>query len=264
MASDSIGKPVLPPLLRVGDFEPSEADKVSFEYELAELVWGHIASQRIYPRSDRVAVKTYAPRRANGDFVATTYGPAGELRVLVGDMTGRGLAAAIAAQPVVDLFHSNASGEASGPDLLRTMNAEIRKILPPGYFCAGALLELSDNDSRFSVWNCGLPDIWLTSETGAHRRFSSQHPPLGVLSETDLQGLGAHGSRGNGQNFIFATDGIIKARGLKGAPYGESGLNQSVRLLHASSGLAEALHKDVMEFCWPKLPEDDATIVVVA
>jgi len=264
MGSDSTGKPVLPLPLRVRDFEPSELDRLAFEYELAELVWGHTVAQRAFPLAEQVSIKSHAARRANGDFVATTCGPDGALRVFVGDMTGRGLAAAIAAQPVVELFHAEAPQQHSAPGLLEIMNASIRDILPEGYFCAGVLLELSADQSHFSLWNCGLPDAWLTAANGEHRCFSSQHPPLGVLRETDLRIADARGTRAEGQRFVVATDGVIKAERLKGGRYGESGFYCSLCEHHAIPTLSEALFNDMMEFCWPKRPEDDATVVVVA
>ena len=58
MGSDSTGKPVLPLPLRVRDFEPSELDRLAFEYELAELVWGHTVAQRAFPLAKQVSIKS--------------------------------------------------------------------------------------------------------------------------------------------------------------------------------------------------------------
>ena len=263
MRPDPTETPVLPPLLRIGDHRLSSFDRLEFEYELAEMVWGFMQTRGEVRLPEGIRAQSWTPRRVSGDLVAAGHGPNGAVRVLVGDMTGRGLAAALAAQPVVDAFGRCVQELPSAEELLRALNGEIRQRLPRGYFCAAALLELSEDRRGFSLWNCGLPDVWLLVGSSAFRRFGSKHPPLGVLDGSDLAQALVEGVRCPGEPLVICTDGVLRASALRNVRFGTSALHRALRECQYAGDPASAVLKEVLEFCWPKLPEDDATVVVI-
>lgn len=263
MRRDVTENPVLPPLLRIGDHPVSDLDRLEFEHELAEMVWGFVQTQESDPLPDGITTTSWATRRASGDFVAAAYGPRGERRVLVGDMTGRGLAAALATQPLLKAFHRDVGEVRSADNFICQLNQEVRRVLPRGYFSASVFLEVEANGTNFRLWNCGLPDVWLLPGTRSFQRFASAHPPLGVMNDSEMGRSMVEGVRNRGEPFVICTDGATSASALKNIRFGASALHRTLLDNRYVQDLAAAAVKEVLEFCWPKLPDDDITIVVV-
>lgn len=93
----------------------------------------------------------------NGDLLLAAYKPSGGMHVLLGDFTGHGLPAAIGAMPLAEVFYGMTAKGYPMADILREMNAKLKRILPVGVFCCATLLNLSFQRELVEVWNGGLP-----------------------------------------------------------------------------------------------------------
>lgn len=79
----------------------------------------------------------------NGDLMLAAFTPAGDMRVLLGDFTGHGLPAAVGAMPMAEVFYGMTAKGYGMAQILREMNAKLKRILPVDMFCCALLLNLS-------------------------------------------------------------------------------------------------------------------------
>lgn len=94
----------------------------------------------------------------NGDLLLAAFKPSGGMHVLVGDFTGHGLPAAIGAMPLAEVFYGMTAKGYSLAEVLREINAKLKRILPVGVFCCATVLNISFQRQVVEVWNGGLPD----------------------------------------------------------------------------------------------------------
>lgn len=118
----------------------------------------------------------------NGDLMLAAFKPSGGMHVLLGDFTGHGLPAAIGAMPLAEVFYGMTAKGYSLAEILREMNAKLKRILPVGVFCCAVMLNLSFQRRVVEVWNGGLPDGYLRRGSSGERiPLRSRHLPLGIL-----------------------------------------------------------------------------------
>ncbi|MFJ4145740.1 SpoIIE family protein phosphatase [Pseudomonas sp. NPDC089734] len=146
----------------------------------------------------------------NGDLMLAAYSPAGNMHVLLGDFTGHGLPAAVGAMPLADVFYGMTAKGYGLPEILREMNAKLKRILPVDMFCCTALLSVNLAQRQLEIWNGGLPDGYLLRVAdGSQLPLVSRHLPLGVL------GVGAFDDRtevyplATGDRIFLLSDGVL-------------------------------------------------------
>lgn len=149
----------------------------------------------------------------NGDLLLAAYTPTGDTHLLLADFTGHGLPAAIGAMPLAEVFYSmTAKGYRLG-EILREMNAKLKRILPIDMFCCATLACVSALRRSVEVWNGGMPDGYLLSRAGHDATLTSQHLPLGVLTAQRFD----HGTHVwpmlPGDQLFLLTDGVIETQG---------------------------------------------------
>jgi len=123
---------------------------------------------------------------ASGDMLLAARKPSGGLHVMLGDFTGHGLSAAIGTVPVADIFYGMTDKGFSIGDILATINDKLRVILPTDVFFAAVLLELDANHSKLTLWNGGIPDVAIRRGDGRVETLPSDHLPLGVVENDQL------------------------------------------------------------------------------
>lgn len=146
----------------------------------------------------------------NGDLLLAAFTPAGDMHVLLGDFTGHGLPAAVGAMPLAEIFYGMTAKGYGLSEILREMNAKLKRILPVDMFCCATLLCLSFQRRSVEVWNGGMPDGYLYSiASGERTPLEARHLPLGVLSpqtfddRTDVLPMAV------GDRVFLLSDGVI-------------------------------------------------------
>ena len=149
----------------------------------------------------------------NGDVVLASRTPANHLCLLLGDFTGHGLAAAIGAMPLADVFYSRTRKGIGLAELMRESNKKLKEVLPVGTFCCAIAVMIDFNRCTVEYWNGGVPSAYMRRKAdGKLIPMNSKNLPLGVLSEADFteETLVLEGFPGD--RLFFATDGVIEAR----------------------------------------------------
>lgn len=163
----------------------------------------------------------------SGDLVLAADTPAGALHLLLGDLTGHGLSAAIGAVPTAEVFYRMTAAGYGPKWILAEINRRLKEVLPPNQFCCVAFVELDPIDNKLSVWNAGLPDVLLYGPgRGIHRRYPSEHPPLGILGPTDFTPVMNVQNLDPDDRIYLYTDGLIEAVDSNGTMFAQDRLEQ--------------------------------------
>ncbi|MBK1694515.1 serine/threonine protein phosphatase [Chromatium weissei] len=146
----------------------------------------------------------------NGDLVLTQHLPDGGLRLLVGDFTGHGLAAAIGALPVADAFHTMTRKGVNDARVLAEINHKLHQILPTDRFLAASLISISGDGEELRWWNGGMPSLWMRRADGLHE-LASHALPLGILSELPACESPRRVLLRPGDRLLLTSDGLLEA-----------------------------------------------------
>lgn len=164
----------------------------------------------------------------NGDLVLTQRTPDGGLRLLVGDFTGHGLAAAIGALPVADIFHVMTRKGCDETDLLAEINRKLYVMLPADRFMAAYLVSISRQGNELRWWNGGMPSAWLRTDSELLELYSHALP-LGILPELPDKQVARFQAVNHRDRLLLMTDGLIEAVDHEGRMFGERGFTQLVQ-----------------------------------
>ena len=146
----------------------------------------------------------------NGDLLLAALTPAGDMHLLLGDFTGHGLPAAVGAMPLAEVFYGMTAKGFALAEILREMNAKLKRILPVDMFCCATLLSLSFQRRSVEVWNGGMPDGYLHDvASGERRALKSRHLPLGVLSAQAFDDRTEVFPMAAGDRVFLLSDGVI-------------------------------------------------------
>jgi CheY-like chemotaxis protein len=197
----------------------------------------------------------------NGDVLFASLRPAGGMLVFIGDFTGHGLPAAIGAMPVAEIFYGMASKGFNGADILKELNQKLKRILPSGMFCCGAMIEADFKRNQLLVWNGGLPDGWLAHLSGERRALPSRHLPLGIRNAEQFDaGMDVINTR-PGDRILMMSDGIPEARNQAGEAFGEAGIVRALDEQRQKQHPFDAVMESIRQFTGQHGGDDDLTLL---
>ncbi|MDH0893188.1 MULTISPECIES: fused response regulator/phosphatase [unclassified Pseudomonas] len=185
----------------------------------------------------------------NGDLLLAAFKPSGGMHVLLGDFTGHGLPAAIGAMPLAEVFYGMTAKGFSMAEILREMNAKLKRILPVGVFCCATMLNLSFQRRVVEVWNGGLPDGHLLHVASGERvPLVSRHLPLGVLEPGAFNDVYEVHPLQPGDRIFLLSDGVLETRDASGQLFGEDRLLQVFAAEHSPECLFENIQAALAAF----------------
>ncbi|WP_275629237.1 fused response regulator/phosphatase [Pseudomonas sp. 273] len=198
----------------------------------------------------------------NGDLLLAAYKPSGGMHVLLGDFTGHGLPAAIGAMPLAEVFYGMTAKGYPIADILREMNAKLKRILPVGVFCCASMLNLSFQRGLLEVWNGGLPDGYLFRQGRELQPLVSRHLPLGILEPAAFDEGCEVFPMEDGDRVLLFSDGVLEARNPQGEMFGEQRLRQVFEEQRDGSRLFEGVKAALVRFRGEA--QDDLSMLEVA
>ena len=142
------------------------------------------------------------------------------LVVLIGDVSGKGVPAALMMAKVISDFRAAATRTASPATILADLNASLAAQSRRGMFVTAACLDLDAEAGRVAYADAGHPPLlWHRRQGGAVEMFEPEGgPPLGIVrgAQYPAQQL----ALGPGDTLLLYTDGVVEARGAGLAPFG--------------------------------------------
>jgi sigma-B regulation protein RsbU (phosphoserine phosphatase) len=206
-----------------------------------------------------IAARSQPCRAIGGDFFDVMELPSGSVALVVGDIAGKGPAAALLAAMLQGVFASAARDDSSPAQSVARMN-RILSDRQAGAKFATLVYGVLSPDGRFVYSNAGHNPPALVGRRGV-RRLTSGGPLLGAFADTsfDQETL----QLADGESLVLFSDGIIEARDAADEEFGDQRLLASVAQANASPGvMIERLFDAVRRFSGNVDQGDDMTVAV--
>ncbi|HUK54166.1 MAG TPA: SpoIIE family protein phosphatase [Candidatus Binatia bacterium] len=199
----------------------------------------------------------------SGDFcdLIVAAPPAGELFFLLGDVSGKGVAASLLMSNLHAMFRSLATVEQPLDQMMALANRLFCQSTISGQF-ATLVAGRADRQGRMEVVSAGHPPMLLLGSSGV-RRIDSSGLPLGMFRETQFpaQSLELHA----GETLLFYSDGVTEARNPAGEEFGVERLAQfsSRHRGHSAEKLVGSCLGELRAFSAGQPRGDDLTLMVL-
>ena len=237
-------------------------EEASRDLDIAERVLSKITRDEAFDVTN-INYHLSPMEQLNGDIIIVAHKPDGGQIYLLGDFTGHGLGAAIGGMVVFDVFKSMAAKGFAMTQIISEINQKLREVMPTGRFLAAGLIELYAEHNFASVWNGGLPDIYLRrNETGDVLKFPSTHLPLGVLDTHELDFNPDTVKINLNDQFFLYSDGVIEAENKEGEFFGNDKLELCINKNNPEKVFSEIL-KSVSEFSGDCSQRDDLSLLEI-
>lgn len=199
-----------------------------------------------------------------GDLFICERTPEEHLHVFLGDFTGHGLSAAMGALPVSDIFFSMTRKGCGIEQIVEEMNRKLYEILPTGKFCSAMLLRLEADNSKFNIWNGGLPPLLLVdSRYKISGNCESFNLPLGIVDPDEFDAQAKRFDLSGLHSVVLCSDGLIEAQNAQGEYFGEEKLAQVIGAKVKEASIFNRIKSNVFSFLEGLEPHDDVSLVVI-
>ena len=237
-------------------------EEAARDLDIAERVLSKITNDETFDVTN-INYHLSPMEQLNGDIIIVAHKPDGGQVYLLGDFTGHGLGAAIGGMIVFDVFRTMAAKGFSMTRIISEINRKLREVLPTGRFLAAGLVELDAEHTVASVWNGGLPDIYLRRNvTGKILKFPSTHLPLGVLDSHELEFKPETIKVNHHDQFFLYSDGVIEAENRDGVFFENDKLEACLTENHTENIFSNILLR-IMEFCDGCQQRDDLSLLEI-
>lgn len=233
-----------------------------------ELSTARRIHERLFPRPVREGPirmdYRYQPmRQIGGDYLDATVHEGGAITLTLIDVTGHGIAAALAVNrlhgELKRLFAQHAD-PGPGAIVAGLNNYIFLTLSDEQVFATAAVLRVGPEGSlRLAV--AGHPPPMLRRGDGRVEAFDSTAPMLGLFPAEEFAGEESAATLGPGDALVLYTDGATEARGQSGRQLGTEGLARALEACAPGhDGLAAALAGRVEAF--RAGPADDDVLIV--
>ncbi len=237
-------------------------EETARDLDIAERVLSKITDEKSFDVTN-IHYHLSPMEQLNGDIIIVAHKPDGGQIYLLGDFTGHGLGAAIGGMIVFDVFRTMAAKGFSITRIISEINRKLREVLPTGRFLAAGLVELDAEHTVASVWNGGLPDIYLRrNETGKILKFPSTHLPLGVLDSHGLELKPDTIKINHHDQFFLYSDGVIEAENREGTFFKDKNLEICLTE-YVSKDIFSNILLSIEKFCDGCLQRDDLSLLEI-
>lgn len=202
----------------------------------------------------------YQPaREVGGDFYDWIQLPDGRLGIVIGDVSDKGIPAALVMATCRALLRSSAGTGVSPGELLADVNSRLQPDIPAGMFVTCLIVFLDPRDGCVAMANAGH-NLPIVSLAGDAEEIMVRGMPLGLMLDMTYEEIAttipASGT------MILSSDGLAESHSPKGEMYGTKRLTDSLAMKpEGSLGAALGSHRDFVGPGWEQ--EDDMTMVTV-
>jgi phosphoserine phosphatase RsbU/P len=197
-----------------------------------------------------------------GDFLDYFVLPNGQLGLYLGDVVGKGLAAAMYASLAMGTFRGIHKNDRTPASVVELFNRRLRVRAVPRRYCAAQYALFDPSTLELRIANAGLPYPVRFAEAGC-AMLGGGGLPAGLFD--DVQYEESRIQLTGGDFVLFATDGLHEAQNVHGEHYGPEALMTLRRSRQpvSSEDLLDRILADVAEFSRGRPMEDDVTAVAL-
>ena len=242
-----------------------QRDALLQEVELAAEV------QRLFlPRSDpetarfEIAGAMHPARVVGGDYYDYLERPDGRIRLVIADVSGKGVAAALLMSATAAAVQLETNEPRKLCEVVSHLNKELFALQDDGRFVTMVLGELDPRTGQLKYINCGHnPALLVRKDGGEAVWLHASWTPVGM--SPDMNCLLDEIRLAPGDIMVWYTDGLTEATDQDAQQFGTKRLLESVRLHSDGSAreICDQLWLDVTAFTQRDSLYDDLTVMVI-
>jgi len=197
----------------------------------------------------KVNAVSYACKDIGGDFFDLVY-TAEALSLIVADVSGKGVAAAVVASILQGMLYSQLAQDSSLPEMISAVNRFLCEKVGGQKYATLVVARLR-SDGEMELINCGHVPPLVISE-GKVQKVEAGNLPVGLIANAEFTATKLN--LGRGDRLMIVTDGVTEAEDATGEFFGNDRLERC-----CASGFA-AIEEAVTTFRGPTPLSDDCTI----
>lgn len=214
----------------------------------------------------RFSSKYIPTLQLGGDFFDVVSIDNNHIGVIIADVSGHGVSAAMIAAMFKALFTNYMKNSLHPSEVLTTLNEEFYRMINTGEFISCFYSIINTDTYEFTYTNAGHPfPILYSSSEKLAKELDSAGFFLGVFQNSLYQEKKSH--LNSNDKLMFYTDGVIEARGNNSNQFGRKQLANAFLKL-ASEGIEgkkiiENVYEEINHYSAKKSFEDDLTFLIV-
>lgn len=231
--------------------------------QLAKNIFSNILAE-MPVSSDNINLYLEPMEEVGGDIFLSTPVFHNRQYLILGDFTGHGLAAAIGAVPVSEIFSKINDNSHSIGDIARLINKELKKLLPTGLFLCACMMEIDYEEDIIHIWQGGLPDLLVFDAHGKLKtRVPSRHIPMSIIGDEAFDQTLDLLEVSSGDSIYVFSDGIVEAENVDGDMFGQERLERVISDCPEGVDIIKKTIEHLNLFCKDAPPSDDVTIAQI-
>lgn len=244
-------------------------ETISQEKTKQELKIAHEIQQNFLPDLTEnkfcfdIAAQNIPARQVGGDFYDVVQVEEGRVCVMIGDVSGKGVPAALYMVRAISEYRFLAPICKNPKELVTRLNKILSKNAPFGMFVTLLCMTLDQKTKSLDYVSAGHHPLLARKKNGEIRELANTGGLPAGLSDESVYEQGASIIEA-GDSFLAYTDGITESRNLKGEEYGLHKLKESFcrGSLKAAENTSAILQK-VQTFSEGTPAHDDATVLLI-
>ena len=244
-----------------------EHEAIENDLERAREIQGRLLPREIAVPGIDLAIGFEPCRWVGGDYVDVIALDDGRRLLVIADVSGKGLPAAITTGNLHAIVHAYAAGEFSLPSMVQNINVYLENHLLEDSFVTMLCVALNPLSGEFECVVAGHPPPLRVDSSGDVQAVDVVvHIPLGV---EEMLVRSSRGRLEPGQWLVLHTDGVTDVCSEDGERLDDDGLIAMVRSLFGeirdgdAEEVARRLNQRLDEYQGRAMPVDDRTFVVL-
>jgi serine phosphatase RsbU (regulator of sigma subunit) len=237
--------------------------RLDHEIEIASQIQKHLLPKSLPNLPDvGVAGSTLSCHSVGGDCFDVIELGGGRHGFFVGDISGKGVTAALLATLLQGVFFTTAAMDISLPGVFARVNQYLCERTGEDRY-ATVFYGILDKMGRFEYVNAGHVPPLLKRKTGGLEGLGSANFPVGMFLEAEYQT--ARVQLGAGDFLVIYTDGVSEASNTQGELFEESRLRVILENFNGETEqqLGDAIREGMRAFTEGAAQSDDITILVI-
>ncbi len=198
-----------------------------------------------------------------GDYYDFIQREDGRLIIALGDVSGKGTAAALLMSSLHAAIHAQASSNNSLSDTISIINRYLAANIPSNRFITLFYAELDPQTGALSFLNAGHNPPLIVRAAGTMEQLDSGGLPLGIMPDANFRE--GRTQLQHGDVLVIYSDGVSESTNPRGEEFGPARLYEAVasNLAATASGLRDCIEAAITKFAQGTPSADDITLVIV-
>jgi serine phosphatase RsbU (regulator of sigma subunit) len=198
-----------------------------------------------------------------GDYYDFIHKKNGNLVVALGDVSGKGTAAALLMSSLHAAVHAQFDTHGSLSETISSINRYLVESIPANRFVTLFYADLNPNTGELAFLNAGHNPPLIVHAGGTMEQLAAGGLPLGIMADADFRE--GRTTLNAGDVLVIYSDGVSEAVSPTGEEFGPTRLYEAVaRNLDASAaGIRDRIESALTKFAQGTPAGDDITMVIV-